>query len=301
MEHMNRASGADLKRDVSAAESDGRNTPGQIMILIYFYTAFICGANIVVTGIALLGSKGGTDALIAEFGEVGASNVGSASTLTLIVIVIIALYAVVNAVGMWAAAKITTVYTVLQSLIQVLCVLYSTAALGLIFSATYVICLNQFSGDQDLNINTPMWFAIAWGSVMFCVCIFGVLAAKSESKKSLLGFSASLAVMTVALLVGFYFLAGNIEETIDSKCGGVVTVMSDKGWGQLFACDKYAGKAKRWDSDLNAHVTATSPGIAAAREDYKFERTVSLGFVLPLGARSSSSLRGGSGGGGRWL
>ena len=48
--------------------------------------------------------------------------------------------------------------------------------------------------------------------------------------------------------------------------------MSDKGWGYL-ACDKYTGKAKRLDTDLNAHVIATSPGIAAPREDYKFERT----------------------------
>ena len=228
MEHMNKVSGSDLTK---ASESDGRNTPGQILILIYFYTAFICGANIVVTGLALVVSKGGTDALLEEFGEVGASNVGSASTLTLIVIVIIALYAVVNAVGMWAAAKITTVYTILQSLIQVLCVLYSTASLGLIFSNLCHLpqSVQRRSRSQHQH---PDVVAIAWGSVMFCACTESSPQVREQKVAPWLAFAA---VMTAALLVGFYFLAGNIEETIDNKRGGVVTVMSDKGWGYLFA------------------------------------------------------------------
>jgi len=48
------------------------------------------------------------------------------------------------------------------------------------------------------------------------------------------------------------------SSTNDPQCAQVVTVMSDRGWHTLFACNKYSGSATRWDSVYKTHVTAVS-------------------------------------------
>ena len=55
---------------------------------------------------------------------------------------------------------------------------------------------------------------------------------------------------------GVYLASQDANKAIDEKCASVVTIMSDRGWHELFKCNKYSGEAVRWDSNFQEHVTA---------------------------------------------
>jgi hypothetical protein len=175
---------------------------------------------------------------------------------------------IANAIGMWASSAIATFYTVLQSLLQVLCILYSLVSLFMIFGSVYALCMNQFSGSNDLGIGGPLIFTIVWGFLMFFVCIFGIVATKTESPKGLKIFAGCLLFMIILLFVGIGLASQDAYKSIDNKCASVVTVMSDRGWHTLFRCNKYSGTAVRWDSVYESHVSAT--GVMGA---YSFNQS----------------------------
>jgi hypothetical protein len=242
---------------INDANTDGRNTPGQLKILFGFYVAFVCGANVVICGMALAFNAGSFSTLTSSL-KSDVFNGNYAAIGYPFVIVCIFCYMISNAISMWASSAITTFYTVMQSLLQVLCVIYSCVSLVMIFGAVYALCMNQFSGSNDLGFAAPLVYTVVWGVLMFGVNIFGVVATKGESVKGLKIFAASLLFMSVLLFIGIGLGSQDANKTIDNKCAQVVTVMSDRGWHHLFQCNKYSGCATRYDSVLKDHVKACS-------------------------------------------
>jgi len=222
------------------SDMDGRNTPGQMKILFGFYCGFICSANIVVCGLALAINGGSADTLKNSVLSSGSKMMSGdiVGAMYPLLIALVFLYMIINAIGMFAASKIVTSYTVLQSFLQVLCILYSCMSLFMIFGAVYALCMNQFAGPNDLQVAPALIFSVVWGFLMFFVCIFGIVATKWESAKGLKVFAGCLLFMTVLLFVGIGLGSNDVNKTIDTKCSSVITVMSDRGWHQLFSCNK---------------------------------------------------------------
>ena len=153
-----------------SADHDGRNTPGQLKILFGFYCAFICGANIVVCGLALAFNAGSVAALTDTFKD-DVLNGNAVSAIYPLLVVLIFMYMLTNAVTMYYSSAIATWYTVLQSLMQVLCVLYSCLSLVLIFGSVYALCMNQFSGANDLGTcSSVLLVCCSWA--VFCCKVF---------------------------------------------------------------------------------------------------------------------------------
>jgi len=188
-----------------SADHDGRNTPGQLKILFGFYCAFICGANIVVCGLALAFNAGSVAALTDTFKD-DVLNGNAVSAIYPLLVVLIFMYMLTNAVTMYYSSAIATWYTVLQSLMQVLCVLYSCLSLVLIFGSVYALCMNQFSGANDLGTCSSVllvcccWaflllqgFFLCWDAVLqtlisFFLFLFSVSFSFSSPVLSLLSF-----------------------------------------------------------------------------------------------------------------
>ena len=201
--HSSKNLGDGRDETLTKTDYDGRNTKGQMCILFGFYTAFIAGANIVICGLALAINAGGMDGLKSSILSSGSKAMSGNAVAALypLLIVFTFVYMIVNAVGMYYSSAITTFYTILQSLLQVLCILYSIISLVLIFGSVYALCMNQFSGSSDLGIAPALYFTIAWGFTMFFVCIYGIIATKTESAKGLKIFGFCLFLMGVCLFV----------------------------------------------------------------------------------------------------
>ena len=126
-----------------------------------------------VCGLALAFNAGSVAALTDTFKD-DVLNGNAVSAIYPLLVVLIFMYMLTNAVTMYYSSAIATWYTVLQSLMQVLCVLYSCLSLVLIFGSVYALCMNQFSGANDLGTCSSVLLVCCCWAVFCCKVLFCV-------------------------------------------------------------------------------------------------------------------------------